>query len=98
MIADHIMSLLPPPYRIWQMVLYFKIGLDKRLYLLWCGNMQLINGDSSESTKTRVPRTPLSFPSRPVGKVATAASAPDGHVVDNMVCPVCGRRGCGCLV
>ena len=38
-IIDHLSALIPHTHRVWSGVFYFKMGLDGRLYLLWCSSL-----------------------------------------------------------
>eukprot|EP00736_Rhodelphis_marinus_P011412 Rmarinus@m.1717 len=44
-IVAHISELLPPDYFIKSICLYFKVGMNERLYLLWCNQIRLGNSN-----------------------------------------------------
>ena len=66
---DHLSELLPYTHRIWAATLYFKMGLDGRLYFLWCAGLQFertstsgkadsMAGGANERLAAVRPRTP----------------------------------------
>ena len=73
---DHLSELLPYTHRIWAATLYFKMGLDGRLYFLWCAGLQFertstsgkadsMAGGANERLAAVRPRTPRCVESDP---------------------------------
>eukprot|EP00960_Hanusia_phi_P008117 232516-Hanusia_phi.AAC.2 len=95
-IVEHVSSLLPPTHRIWRGVFYFKMGVDGRLYLLWCSSLQFMAEENHEGATNQRPLTPKCIESSLIS--AEMVEAGDGkHDTDKGLgpdiglCPSCAR-------